>query len=416
MTPHRSISRPKPAGFVRFRLTLPGYLNPLLIFTSVWMVAFTLYAWRISSGLVFDAEQALWPVSFIMGTYLLPALVITYLAKSMGLRPELREIDLGRLKARTKTLFILWASINLVQTAVMGGLPVIWLIIGGGPSYSEWGIRSVNGMAFALGLALGMLGYLLYEFTGEKRWLALVFLIIFWGIVVISRKFFVVAILQTGILFLMTHKVSTSVMVKTALSLMILILLFGYIGDLRTGRSMIMQYAYLTVNYPDWAPSGLIWVYMYLTTPINNIANIFWHFPPEWNYTFARTIDKLFPSVIRSDIADANNLRATYWLVSDVFNVSTAYSNAYLDVGIAGVAIFNFIIAWLTAGLYYLGRSVSAKLMYVVFMQALVLTVFNDNFTNLNNCFQVAFIFFAFKGIERTVAGRAAVQEGNHGA
>ncbi|KGM35860.1 hypothetical protein P409_01890 [Inquilinus limosus MP06] len=401
---------------VRFRLTLPGYLNPILIFTSVWSIAFLLYVWRISSGLIFDAEQALWPVSFIMGTYLLPALVITYLAKSMGLRPELREIDLDRLKARTKTLFILWACINLVQTAVMGGLPVIWLIVGGGPSYSEWGIRSVNGMAFALGLALGMLGYLLYEFTGEKRWLAIVFLMIFWGIVVISRKFFVVAILQTGILFLMTHRVSTSVMVKTALSLLALVLLFGYIGDLRTGRSMIMQYAYLTVNYPDWAPSGLIWVYMYLTTPINNIANIFWHFPPEWNYTFARTIDKLFPSVIRSDIADANNLKTTYWLVSEVFNVSTAYSNAYLDVGITGVAIFNFIIAWLTAGLYYLGRSVAAKLMYVVFMQALVLTVFNDNFTNLNNCFQIAFIFFAFRGIERTVAGRAAVKEGNHGA
>lgn len=414
MTPHRS--SPRALSIVQFRLTLPGYLNPILIFTSVWSLAFLLYAWRISSGLVFDAEQALWPVSFIMGTYLLPALVITYLAKSLALRPDLREMDLGRLKARTRTLFVLWACINLVQTAVMGGLPVIWLIIGGGPSYSEWGIRSVNGMAFALGLALGMLGYLLYEFTGQKRWLAIVFLMIFWGIVVISRKFFVVAILQTGILFLMTHKVSTSVMVKTALSLLVLILLFGYIGDLRTGRSMIMQYAYLTVNYPDWAPSGLIWVYMYLTTPINNIANIFWHFPPEWNYTFARTIDKLFPSVIRSDIADANNLKTTYWLVSEVFNVSTAYSNAYLDVGITGVAIFNFIIAWLTAGLYYLGRSVAAKLMYVVFMQALVLTVFNDNFTNLNNCFQVAFIFFAFRGIERTVAGRAAVKEGNHGA
>lgn len=404
------------AGTVRFRLTLPLYLNPLFVFTLTWTTGFLLYAWRISAGLVFDAEQALLPVSFIMATYLVPALTIAYLAKALGAGDEMREIDLGRLKARTRGLFILWAAINLVQIAVMGGVPLVWLVIGGGPTYTEFGIPSVNGLAFALGLALGMLGYLLYEFTGEKRWLFIVFLMIFWGILTISRKFFVVAILQTGILFLITHRVSASVMIKSCLSLFVMVLLFGYIGDARTGRSLILKYAYLTVNYPDWAPSGLVWVYMYLTTPINNIANIFWNFPPEWNYSFARTFEKLLPSIIRSDVTDNGGLAGRYWLVSDVFNVSTAYSNSYLDVGMIGVAFFNFIVAGLTAGLYYFARSVSGKLMYVVFIQALALTIFNDNFTNLNNCFQVAFIYIAFRGIERAAGKSVIAGESKHGA
>jgi oligosaccharide repeat unit polymerase len=416
MTRYPPPSGPAPGKTVRFRLTLPGYLNPLFVFTLTWTTGFLLYAWRISAGLVFDAEQALLPVSFIMASYLVPALTIAYLAKAIGTDHEMREIDLDRLKARTRGLLILWAAINLVQVAVMGGVPLVWLVVGGGPTYSEFGIPSVNGLAFALGLALGMLGYLLYEFTGEKRWLFIVLLMVFWGILTISRKFFVVALLQTVILFLITHRVSGSVMIKSCISLFAMVLLFGYVGDARTGRSLIMQYAYLTVNYPDWAPSGLVWVYMYFTTPINNIANIFWNFSPEWNYSFARTFEKLLPSIIRSDITDNGGLAGRYWLVSDVFNVSTAYSNSYLDVGLIGVAFFNFIVAGLTAGFYYFAKSVSGKLMYVVFIQALALTIFNDNFTNLNNCFQIAFIFFAFRGIERTVAGKAAVKEGNHGA
>lgn len=395
---------------VRFRLMLPRYFNPLMVYVGVWTTVYLLYAWRISDALIFDAEQALGPIAILLGTYLLPAVVIAFAAKTVGVGHDVREIDVEQLKRRLFSMLAFWGVVNVVQIGYSGGLPLIWLLIGrSGVSYFDFGIPSVNGMIFALGLAMGMIAFLIYELTGEKKWLNVVLLMVGWGIVSISRKFFVVTLIQTGILYLIVHRVSITTILKFSFGMLLAVLLFGFVGDIRTGRDVILKYAYLNIEYPDWLPSGFVWIYMYLTTPVNNIVNIFVNISPEWNYSFARTFSGLLPSVVRdSDAATSEK----YWLISDVFNVSTAYASAYIDVGTIGVTMFNMIISFLTAGLYFFARSLAGKMMFVVFVQALFLTVFNDNFTNLNNCFQVFFIYWAFRGIEGPADVAATAKRG----
>src|SRR5271155_4516567 len=83
---------------VQFRLMLPRYFNPLMVYVGVWTTVYLLYAWRISDALIFDAEQALGPVAILLGTYLLPAVVIAGAAKTGGVGHDRREIDVEQLK------------------------------------------------------------------------------------------------------------------------------------------------------------------------------------------------------------------------------------------------------------------------------------------------------------------------------
>jgi hypothetical protein len=159
--------------------------------------------------------------------------------------------------------------------------------------------------------------------------------------------------------------------IAAALSLLV----FGVLGDLRTPT--FMEIAGITPEYPDWLPSGAIWGYIYLTSPLNNLMYSMEQLPPGGYWYLPVTVAQLFPSIVRFELVPEAEVQGV--LVADSFNVSTAYVGPYMDLGYVGMCIF----AWITMGLVvaaWKARTVLGSLAYALFAQCALFSIFFNHF------------------------------------
>ena len=66
---------------------------------------------------------------------------------------------------------------------------------------------------------------------------------------------------------------------------------------MRSNRNAFISLAQPKFTYPDYLPSGFLWVYIYLVSPLNNVINNLDYSP---TYLPVNTVLPLFPSFIRS--------------------------------------------------------------------------------------------------------------------
>jgi len=208
-----------------------------------------------------------------------------------------------------------------------------------------------------------------------------------------------VAIIEFSILAIRIKPIKKTTIVKFIAGTIVLILAFGAIGDYRSGSSeLIKLWAQPTSDYPDWLPSGVLWVYIYISTPINNLVYTSQIFRPLDDPTFPNTVSTLFPSVVRNifygkQFDDAQSGE----LVTSAFNVSTAYIGPFQDFGSAGIVIFSITIAilcqivWFRATLKYI-------IIFAVLSQCLVLSLFFNHFFYLPVISQIFWIGYFFSG------------------
>jgi len=176
------------------------------------------------------------------------------------------------------------------------------------------------------------------------------------------------------------------------------ILLFGIVGDYRSGSSdLIRKWAQPTDNYPEWLPSGLLWGYIYAATPINNLLYTVEISPPLNNLLFPNTAATLFPSVLRGVIyGDQLGEAESGQLVDATFNVSTAYVGPYQDFGFIGIAMYSMLTAFLCLQFWY-RNDLKSVLIYVVFCQCLILGLFWNQFLALPIITQIFWLEFFFR-------------------
>lgn len=206
-----------------------------------------------------------------------------------------------------------------------------------------------------------------------------------------------VTLLEFAALYLRIHPIRLSAIMKLLAGAISFVLVFGVIGDVRQGSSaMIRDLAQPTENYPEWLPSGILWAYIYITTPINNLVYNIEQTRPIYDPLFPNTVATLFPSVIRiaiygNDLADAESGQ----LVVSAFNVSTAYVGPYQDFGFIGITLFSIMIGPFC--LYFWFRNnLKSALMLAVLIQCLVLTLFFDHFFYLPVITQLGWIWYFF--------------------
>lgn len=203
----------------------------------------------------------------------------------------------------------------------------------------------------------------------------------------------IVFLLEAGVVMLMLQGIRWRAIVKGTALVILLILLFGYIGDLRSGADSFRVLAQPSANYPQWLPSGVLWVYIYLTTPIGNLVNTVDNVRPTWNALFPNTTSLLFPSVLRRMIYGTDGASEAFSgeLITDAFNVSTAYAGSAQDFGKIGIALFSAFCGFCGICCWHL-RTFCGALMYGVVAQCIVLTVFFNHLLYLPVVFQVVWL------------------------
>ena len=119
---------------------------------------------------------------------------------------------------------------------------------------------------------------------------------------------------------------------------------------------------------------------------------------PLGNPLFPNTMALLFPSVIRNVIygVDAASGALSGELITDAFNVSTAYVGPYQDLGLLGIVLFSILLG-ITALYFWKMSGVRGVLMYSVIGQCLVLSIFFNHLFYLPVISQVGWIMLFFR-------------------
>src|SRR5205085_7474790 len=121
-----------------------------------------------------------------------------------------------------------------------------------------------------------------------------------WTLLQINRGAFIWSLLEMLAVFLLTRRITPIRLAQVGAAVLAGVLIFGQVGDWRAGagrfalREIVSDRGQFLV---DTAPPGFLWVYLYITSPINNVVGAIDRIRPTYRpYYSAAT---LLPTVIR---------------------------------------------------------------------------------------------------------------------
>ncbi|SDG12723.1 oligosaccharide repeat unit polymerase [Pedobacter terrae] len=368
------------------------YFQPVLLFAGTWIFVIFLLSLRLSNLLESSVNDAI--TFFLMVFACFTAGYLVGFLTKKKIKIDVSVVDLSlKLKNRYFLFIKIWVFLTIIEIIVSGGVPVLWLLLKNGKTYFDFGIQSVHGLLNALGMMLCVLSFYLFKKYKDKKYLYYMLFLIFWYVIVISRQVIIVMLMEITFIFFIMAKNKLSLIKTVAIYGFIVIFLFGIVGDMRSGADAFYELAQPSDNWPNWLPSGFLWVYVYLTTPINNLIFNFQFEVRELSYLFPNTLSLLLPSFIR-DIVFGQQDTVSGNLVTPAFNVSSAFMSSYMDMGKYGLAIFAFVIGlisnltwWATGSKRFFFRAIT--------FQCIILSIFYNHFFYLPVAFQyVWFILF----------------------
>jgi len=375
--------------------------HPVTLFLASWCVVVGLYSLHLSELLLFDNSRvirvALWVVvPFVIMAWW--AMAFYAVAPKKAVSSPRPFLDVAVVERRLHYAFWVWVALTAFEVIISGGLPIVWLIRGSSKTYVDFGVPSIHGLLNSLLLAIGLAEIGLLAIDRKRRHLWIPVWIVVWSIIAVTRNMMIVSLLEGGIAWGVTRGIRWRTVVKTVGVVAAVICIFGFVGDFRSGAEEFRQLAQPSAEYPSWLPSGVLWIYIYLTTSIGNLVNTVTVATPLRNPLFPNTMALLFPSVIRNVLYGAEGATGALSgeLVTDAFNVSTAYVGPYQDFGLMGIVLFSVLLA--TTALYFWRRAgTKGALMYSVIGQCLVLSIFFNHLFYLPVISQVAWIMFFFR-------------------
>lgn len=390
----------------------PVYLHPLLAFGGIWLLICLLYSFRLSALILYSGEDVFRLVTTLLVVFT-AGIAISWLLPGKLLMPKgwrLKSFDRTEslLDRRLRFWFRLWCIVTCFEIIFSKGIPAVWLVTGNPKTYMDFGIPTVHGFlnSLLLSICLTRVGMAL-RFGRKKDFLYFGWAVC-WSVIVVTRQLMMVYLLEAAVVYCTYRLVRVRRILGGISAVLGLVYVFGVVGDFRTGAENFRTLAQPTASYPDWLPSGVLWFYMYLSTPVNNLLYTFHSTHPIYDARFPNTLAQIFPTVLRKLIFSANQLEASNGdLVTQAFNVSTAFAGPFEDYGLAGVLLMVLCMSVLS-GLYWRKRSFRDRLCYSVLCQCLLLTVFFNHFVLLPVITQLVWIYVLFYRTEGNISSDAA--------
>ena len=383
--------------------------NPLFLFTIVWLGSIFLFELYLSEVLI-EADVAL--ISYLLASVFF--FTIGFLSIKFQFNCRIRYSIEGlccTVNSRKYRRFLivsisLLIAVFLIEGIIFGGYPLLGLI-GIGPiiHYTDFGVRGIHGLFNALFLtafALLYLKLLINKKIGLNLKTLLLIILIAWPLFSLSRQLMFTLIIEILMLTLLVskHQVSFKNFLKITSFVFILIFLFGYLGDLRSGRDAFLVLAQPTFEYPDWLPSGLMWVYIYIVSPINNLAFNFNFIEP--NYLPINTLTSYFPSFLREGMLEVFGGNSYHWkLINENLNVSTFHEKILLDFGPYFAQLVFFIFGMVCAYFYlYRYKSIFHLIALIVLLHGIFFSFFVDFIFNLVFFAQIVIAYIFLKRLK----------------
>lgn len=365
--------------------------SPWILYLSCWTAALLLYSAKGSDYFTPSTAHAFTLWIALIGSYGIPYFVVWRLGVNKRVTHSQFQTRSQLLvsQPRLRGLWKWWWFVAVAEVATQRSVPLFDYLRGGNGNYLQWGLPSVHGFVLAAGLALSIVS--LVSIQGQYRG-ALAGFVASYGlycVAIVTRKGLIVLAISCLLVELGRRRLSIKRLATAGLFGFVLVVAFGALGTIRSSsEDSFSSQARLQGVVKD-LPTGVQWGYMYLASPFANLINFTSKFPGDESdelVPLMGTFNGLLPSVFDSESAQSFEDKAAtnYWLLSGRFNVSTAYASSYRDQGLLGIVILNSIIAIAGASLFHMRRSPRHLPALIVVQTATMLTVFSNNFANLN--------------------------------
>lgn len=378
--------------------------NPAFLFCAIWIFVLGLFSLHLSDLLAPLLLRTVWLV--VGGSV---AMLIGWLIESIGqrhivftakpcieiVRQALQHPRVGR---RLRTLWTVFLIGILLEVAYFRGAPLPSLFgIGTEVEYYEYGIPGYHGLLnslFYTGAAINFARYLLSSRGQGSAWKA--FLPLLYPIAMVSRQGAISLFVEYFLLYLLLRRPSVSLFVRSFMAFIVVFLLFGYMGDIRSGRDAILQLAQPTFDYPDWLPSAFIWFYIYACSPINNVN---FNIGVTPNFIPIETLGSFIPTFARELLFGALGIVKSWELANESFNVGSFFQSILSDFGVEGTIVFLFLCSVGFARIMRRSRTnAAAMLALVVILHGIALSFFANLLFHLVFMFQIVFGAFVLRG------------------
>jgi oligosaccharide repeat unit polymerase len=314
--------------------------------------------------------------------------------------------------SNTKAIITIWFLLVFVEVLIFGPFPVFQLFGINTLRYTEWGIKGFHGLLNGMLMAYAIINYGLYAKTKNKKNLILFLICLIWPILLMTRQMFMSLIIQCLFVHYYLVGFKSKSVVRISVLLFVVIYVFGLLGDLRSGAESFEALASPTEEWPEYLPSGFLWVYIYVTTPINNVINNIDHYA-LCQFSPSDAFGGLIPSSIRDAVAQSGDTQFT--LVNEYLNVSSAHKNFLAGFGWGGALFYQMLLS-LIVSLFYVKYKYSKQIKYCFILAVLghniAMSFFVDFFTNLVFLSEIFFIYLFYTKI---IIKRDAILSDNPG-
>jgi oligosaccharide repeat unit polymerase len=367
-------------------------LNPAFMYAATWTFVLLIYSLRLSYLL-----DPLRPptVVLVIGTSL--SFILGWAVESLPNYGRLANAKINldalgetissrRVGKRLSAVWIMFVLGILFEIAFFGGVPLLGLIgVGAQIPYTEFGIPGFHGLVNALYYTGCVVAFARILLGSSKRTFLLLALSIAYPVIVVSRQVLISLLLQYVLIYFSIRRPSPRTIIRAGVLLLAVLLIFGYLGDARSGRDRIIELAAPTFAYPDWLPSAFIWVYIYLSSPLDNVN---YNIDIAPNYFPLETAGTFIPSFARDDFRSLFGESQQWTLVNESFNVGSLLQSLLTDFGVAGAIVFTFlcgiVFSWLRRRAC---TSAAAFFAVIVLLHGIALSFF------ANLLFHLVFIF-----------------------
>jgi oligosaccharide repeat unit polymerase len=365
----------------------------------VWGLILFLCSLKLTSQLIDIPDVGL--IMILMGFI---TMILAYLISAGLVNNRVRNFIVNNeyLRNCAKILLKIWVFGSLLDIIYSGGLPLAWILIGDySKNYTDFGIPSLHGVLNACFLQAVSIYFYLWCIDKRGGDLRLLLILLFWPILMLGRGIFLSAVIQMCAIYLMLNKVRFSNFIKLLCMAGFLVFLFGLLGDIRNTPN---PFDYLLDNQSreifDGLPSGFLWVYIYITSGINNIFYNIDIISPSFypNYSLSNLIPSSIKMILHLDPRNDALIFA-----DDNLNISTNYSGFFSDFGPIGAVFCIYIIQQIAVYLYIKTKSgkVQFILAYSVMFQVLIFSGFYDMFLLLPTLMQLFIAYIIGNNISK---------------
>jgi hypothetical protein len=374
----------------RNRLRVPPFsvANPAIVYAVVWLTILWLFRLRLTALLQPLNRGAVVLVLSSIGIAIGVGVVVTlFLPRPLPYDATRQARELRQLYRWRRWALTLAAIGSLFEIAVARGLPIVWLLTGDtSRDYRNFGIPSIHGMMTALYLfSVAATAVEIFLHGRTRRWTLLLALLV-WPVLQVNRGALIWSICQIAGVYLVCQRLRARTVAALSTAALLAVLAFGVIGDARAGPAREGLRALAGdegMVLTDRLPSGFLWVYLYTTTPLNNIVRAIDNFQPAGTLYFS--VAGLLPTVVRQFVFNDPDRKYPLGLVDEAFNTSTWFVSFLADFGKGGALAITGLLQLIAALFYRSARAWRpwALVGYSACFQAIALSVFADTFTSL---------------------------------